>query len=133
MLHREGATGWTNPKVLSILAMIFLCGVAVGAAGMRQYFHLVLGPPPKPPVGFFVHGRNIGFDTLKQELSLTTEQEKTVTQVLDDFAKYYQNLEEEREDVTEAGKRRIIAVLDQNQKQRFYELFKEPPRQRRPF
>jgi hypothetical protein len=82
-----------------------------------------------PPAGhdFIYHGKRIDFDTLKSDLNLSQEQERTVSQVLDDFGKYYQNLEEQRDDVAEAGKRRIIAVLNPDQRLRFYRLFKEPP------
>ena len=38
MLHRNEA-GWTNPKVIAIIAVVFLCGSAFGAAAMREYIH----------------------------------------------------------------------------------------------
>jgi Spy/CpxP family protein refolding chaperone len=124
MLARNDV-GWANPKVITILALVFLCGSAFGAAAMRQYLHYRLLIPAAH--GFVYHGRHVGFDTLKTDLALTPPQEQAVKQVLDDFAKYYQNLEEEREDVTEAGKKRIYAVLDPQQKERFAELLHEPP------
>jgi hypothetical protein len=43
--------------------------------------------------------------------------------VLDDYGKYYQNIEDEREDVAEHGKQRILSVLDERQKKRFNEIF----------
>jgi Spy/CpxP family protein refolding chaperone len=117
--------GWANPKVITILALVFLCGSAVGAAAMRQYLHYRFLMPAAHD--FVYHGHRLGFDTLKTDLALTPVQEQSVKQVLDDFAKYYQNLEEERADVTESGKRRIYSVLDPEQKQRFAELLHEPP------
>ena len=48
--------------------------------------------------------------TIEAQLNLTPVQEQTILAVLDDYAKYYQNIEEEREDVAEHGKRRILAV-----------------------
>ena len=124
MLARNDV-GWANPKVITILALVFLCGSAFGAAAMRQYLHSRFLMTASH--AFVYHGRRVRFDTLKTDLALTPTQEQAVKQVLDDFAKYYQNLEEEREDVTESGKKRIYAVLDPQQKQRFAELLHESP------
>lgn len=123
MLRHEDA-GWTNPRVIAILSIVFLCGSAFGAAIMRAYLHSKMAPPAH---AFVYHGKRVSFDTLRSELHLTSTQERTVSNVLDDFAKYYQNLEEQREDVAEAGKRRILGVLDDSQQQRFYQLFNEHP------
>jgi hypothetical protein len=111
--------------VITILALVFLCGSAFGAAAMREYLHDRLF---RPAVHDFVyHGHRLGFNTLKSDLGLSPVQEQAVKQVLDDFAKYYQTLEEQREDVSESGKKHIYAVLDPQQKQRFAELLHEPP------
>ncbi len=124
MLHRDEA-GWANPKVIVILAVVFLSGSVFGAAAMREYLHTRLHLPAAHD--FLYHGQRVGFDDLKSALNLTEDQEETVKQVLDDFAKYYQNLEDQRDDVTEAGKRKIFAVLTPDQKRRFNSLFREPP------
>ena len=113
MLRHEA--GWANPKVIVILAVVFLSGAVFGAAAMRQYLHERLHLPSAHD--FVYHGQRVGFDHLKGALNLSP-----------DFAKYYQNLEEQREDVTEAGKRKIFAVLTPDQKRRFDELFREPAR-----
>jgi hypothetical protein len=125
MLRRDEA-GWANAKVIVILAVVFLAGSVFGAAAMRQYLHTRLNLPAAHD--FVYHGQRVGFDNLKTALALTPDQEETVKQVLDDFAKYYQNLEEQREDVTEAGKRKIFAILTPDQKRRFNGLFHEPAR-----
>lgn len=124
MLHQDEA-GWANPKVIAILAVVFLCGSVVGATLMRNYMHPRLARSNGPVI--VLRGHSVDFDTLKQTLNLTAAQEQTVVQVLDDFAKYYQNIEEQREDTAESGRRRILAVLSPEQKQRFYRLFKEQP------
>lgn len=72
------------------------------------------------------HARHIAVEHLRTELSLTPEQEQTVMKVLDDYGKYYQNIEDEREDVAEHGKQRILSVLNDQQKKRFLELLKNP-------
>jgi hypothetical protein len=123
MMRQEDA-GWSNPRVIAILAIVFLCGSAFGAAIMREYLHSRMLIPGHT---FVYHGKQVSFDTLRSQLHLTSSQEQTVSSVLDDFAKFYQNMEEEREDVAESGKRRIFAVLDDSQQQRFYQLFNERP------
>lgn len=122
MLHRDA--GWSNPKVLAILAIIFVCGAAVGSAVTNGYLHArivsarqVRSTPPR-----------IDFERLRTELNLTPEQEKIVTKELDDYAKYYQNIEDEREDVAEHGKQRILNILNDQQKKRFNEIFASFPR-----
>ena len=69
----------------------------------------------------------LGLARLKKELNLTPDQERFVTKELDDYAKYYQNIEEEREDVSEHGKRRILGILNPAQRKRFLELFQSSP------
>ena len=121
MLRHEA--GWANPKIIVILAVVFLSGSVFGAAAMREYLHTRLHLPSAHD--FVYRGQRVGFDNLKSALNLTPDQEHTVKQVLDDFAKYYQNLEDQRDDVTEAGKRKIFAVLTPDQKRRFIQLFQE--------
>ena len=67
--------------------------------------------------------RRLGLSRLKAELNLSPDQEKIVTKELDDYAKYYQNIEEQREDVAELGKQRIMNVLNDQQKKRFNQIF----------
>lgn len=64
-----------------------------------------------------------GLQHLQVQLSLSPDQVKAVSQQLDDYAKYYQNIEEEREDVAEHGKQRILSVLTSDQKKRFNDIF----------
>jgi hypothetical protein len=103
------------------VAVIFLCGAAFGSAVTRQYLHSKLFPPrQQQPMEV---ARHLGLSRLKAELNLSPDQEKIVTKELDDYAKYYQNIEEQREDVAELGKQRIMDVLNDQQKKRFLRLF----------
>ena len=118
---RHNDAGWSNPKVLAIVTVIFLCGAAFGSAVTRQYLHSKLFPPrQQEPIEI---ARRVGLSRLKAELNLSPDQEKIVTKELDDYAKYYQNIEEQREDVAELGKQRIMDVLNDQQKRRFTEMF----------
>jgi len=120
MLRNQKA-GWSNPKVLSVLAIIFLCGAAVGSAVTRSYLHSHMYHPRSDRA--IEMARQVGLQRLKVALNLNSEQEHTVTAVLDDYGKYYQNIEDEREDVAELGKQRILAVLTPDQKKRFKQIF----------
>jgi hypothetical protein len=119
MLQRQKA-GWSNPKVLAVLAIIFVCGAAFGSAVTRTYLHVHMHPRSERAIEI---ARQVGLQRLKTELNLSPDQEHTVTAVLDDYGKYYQNIEDEREDVAELGKQRILAVLTPEQKKRFKQIF----------
>jgi hypothetical protein len=120
---RHSDAGWSNPKVLTILAVVFLCGAAVGSAITSGLLH---SRTPLDRSTAMEQARHIAFAHLSTELNLTPEQEQTVMKVLDDYGKYYQNIEDEREDVAEHGKQRILSVLNDQQKKRFLELLKNP-------
>jgi len=124
MLRSRDAS-WSNPKVLTIFALIFLCGAAFGSAVTRSFLHHRMGAA-------VTHQRTIeaarsyGLGHLKAVLDLTPVQEATITRVLDDYGKYYQNIEDEREDVAEHGRRRILDVLTPEQRERFNRIFGNP-------
>ena len=69
--------------------------------------------------------RRFGLSHLKAELKLTPDQERVVSNVLDDYAKYYQNIEDERESVAEHGERRILDVLKPEQQKKFTQIFRK--------
>jgi hypothetical protein len=119
----EDDDGWSNPKVLTIFALIFLCGLAAGAAITRSYLHSRM-----QGIGVTATmdaARHYGVARMKSDLKLTPQQEKTIMQVLDDYGKYYQNIEDEREDVAEHGRRRILDVLTPDQQERFNRIFRK--------
>ena len=111
MLQSDEAS-WSNPKVLITLVVIFLCGAAFGSVLTRSYIHKRID-----------EGRSISLQNLKAELNLTPEQERVITKELDDYVKYYQNIQEQRDDVAAVGRRHILDVLTPEQKKRFNEIF----------
>jgi hypothetical protein len=117
-------SGWSNPKVLAILAVVFLCGTAFGAAAMRQYLHRWM--PLQTGHEFVYQGKRLGLEQLKTELRLRPDQALQVELMLDDFAKYYQNIEDQRSAVAVMGKEKILDVLDADQKQRFEQMLHGP-------
>jgi uncharacterized membrane protein YciS (DUF1049 family) len=106
---------WCNPKVLVIFAVLFIAGVACGAMLTSMVFHWRIHSAVLAPVSL---------GELRDRLHLTPDQQQVVAKELDDYVKYYQNIEEEREDVAEHGKRRIMSVLNPDQRKQFLEMFK---------
>jgi hypothetical protein len=121
MLHQDA--GWSNPKVLVIFGMIFLCGLTFGSVVTRAYLHARMLPAPGQQLTIDA-AQHFGLERLRTALDLTPAQERTITEVLDDYGKYYQNIEDQREDVAAHGKQRILDVLDERQKKRFNQIFR---------
>jgi hypothetical protein len=127
-MQHQSEPGWSNPKVLTIFALIFLCGAAFGAALTRSYLHRHLPPSRDRHEASIESASHFGLLKLKTELNLTPEQLQFITQELDDYRKYYQNIEDERLDVAEHGKQRILDRLNDDQKRKFNDLFNSPSR-----
>ena len=119
-VQREDDRGWANPRVLTLLAVIFVCGIALGSAVTRSYLHLRRMRSANP-----VHLEQLRLKELETKLNLTPQQEQIVTKELDDYAKYYQNIEEQRGDVAAHGRQNILNVLTPEQAQRFKRLLGE--------
>jgi hypothetical protein len=111
----DRSEGWTNPKVLAILTVLFVCGIACGSLITTTAIHWRMHSAASG---------QLGLSQLKTRLHLTPQQEHVVTEALDDYVKYYQNIEEEREDVAEHGKQRILSVLNPEQKKIFLKMFR---------
>jgi hypothetical protein len=120
--------GWSNPRVLAILAVMFFFGAAFGSVVTREYIHAHIAPPKRANTMEALKGMGLG--ELQSQLNLTPQQYNVVVQQLDVYAKYYQNIEdqqadieEQRANVVELGKQRILDVLNDGQKRRFSQLF----------
>jgi len=113
---RRSDAGWLNPRVLVTFALIFICGLMSGSIITDSILHSRMKQAQA--------NGDVGLNQLKVRLQLTPDQEAIVARELDDYAKYYQNIEEEREDVAEHGKRRILSVLNPEQKKMFLEIFR---------
>ena len=119
MVRHRGVT-WSNPRVLLTLTLIFVCGTAFGVALASGYFHSRTPQAPAPSA--IERARHVGLSNLKLKLKLTPSQEQTIMKILDDYGKFYQNIEDEREDVAQDGKRRILQVLTPDQRKLFNEI-----------
>lgn len=121
--------GWSNPRVLAILTVMFFFGAAFGSVVTREYLHAHL-LASSGRVNTMEAVKTIGLAQLQSQLNLTPQQFQVVAQQLDVYAKYYQNIEDQQQDiedqranVAELGKQKILDVLNDDQKKRFNELF----------
>jgi Spy/CpxP family protein refolding chaperone len=119
---------WSNPRVLAVLLLVFLSGGLSGAITLRLARATRLNnPPPRPAVTTTSNApswnNKDGFlGKCKKELNLTPDQAKKMSAVLDDYKMYYQNLQEQLDEVRATGKGRILEILDPEQKQKFEKL-----------
>ncbi len=98
---------WQNPRVLSTLFLVFLAGALAGALLMQTFHHR--HPAPYP----------LTYEKLKTELNLTPTQAVKMKTMLDDFVKYYRELQAQMEDTQATGKENIMSMLDPEQKKKF--------------
>jgi Spy/CpxP family protein refolding chaperone len=110
---------WQNPRILTLLILVFLTGAMAGGIGMRAGLHEKL----HTTVGYWSNRNGeFSYDQLKRELNLTPEQSERLKTILDDFVKYHQDLEAQIEDVRATGRNRIVQMLTPEQRKRFDQL-----------
>ena len=111
---------WRNPRVVLLLALVFLCGGIAGMLVGRSF-------PHRQTLGSYWRegGREISLQKLKKELDLTPDQAQQIEVVLDDFVKYYHALQAQMDGVRMSGKERITSVLTPEQRQKFDKMMYE--------
>lgn len=120
---------WRNPRILLTLTLVFLCGVVVGAMGMRYGVH---GVVPKAGPYWKEGGKEISLQRFRRELDLTAEQAGQMEAVLDDFVLYYQTLQTQMDEVRASGKDRIVRILNPEQRKRFEKMVSDAQARRAP-
>jgi hypothetical protein len=108
---------WQNPRVLVTLLLVFLSGAAAGALVMRY-----AGPQHRRIVWSNPDGRELSMQKFRKDLDLTPDQARRLETILDDFLMYYQSAQAQMDDVLATGKKRILTVLREDQKQRFEKM-----------
>ena len=101
---------WQNPRVLAILILVFLSGAAVGALTMR------VGLRRPRPVSA------LSYEKLTKELNLSSAQCEQLKTILDDYARYRQDLQAQLDDWQATGKNQILRILDPGQRARFEQM-----------
>ncbi len=111
---------WQNPRVLAILVLVFLSGAVCGALAMRAGLHSRLHPASS----FWKNDTLLSYDNLTKdkELKLTPAQCRQLRTILDDYARYRQDLQAQLDDWKATGKNQILRILDPDQRARFEQL-----------
>lgn len=114
--------GGKNPKIIGTLVLVFLAGAAAGAIGMQLGLHerlhrAVAAASAKPARR--VAANDALMQRFKTELNLSGEQTEKLAMVLGDYRHYYESLQDQLDDVRSTGKKRILQILDQDQRARF--------------
>lgn len=113
---------WQNPKILSILLLVFLSGALAGAVSVRYGF---ISSVRRGISSWREGGKEISLERFRRELNLNPEQTKQMEVVLSDFVNYYQMLQEQMNEVRSSGKSRILQILDDKQKQKFERMLSD--------
>jgi hypothetical protein len=118
---------WQNPRILTILLLVFVAGAASGALLMRYGLHDVLHHPAPTPSANAKGG--VGHDAVlnrfQTELGLSSAQTQKLALVLDDYSQYYQSLQDQLDDLRSTGKTRIMQILDAEQRVKFEKMMND--------
>lgn len=101
---------------IASLIGVFLCGVMAGAIAMSFWFHPALHPSLTKGTGI-----NTAVHEWKKTLSLTDDQTRQLSSILEDFAHYYDN-------ILADGNTRILQILNPEQKKKYLKMIAEHPR-----
>lgn len=115
-------TAGKNPKIIGTLVLVFLAGAMTGAIGMQlrlhERLHRAVAAASARPVRR-VAANDALMQRFKSELQLSGEQTEKLAMVLGDYRHYYESLQDQLDDVRSTGKKRILQILDQDQRARF--------------
>jgi len=107
---------WSNPRVLSTLLVVFLCGAAAGALAMK---FAARQSAIKASTLLRTGNKAEILNRFQRDLELTPVQVEKIEIVLDDFMKYMSDLQMQMDDVRLHGKEQILKILDENQRRKF--------------
>ncbi len=131
---------WQNPRILTILMLVFVAGAATGALVMQLGLHEVLhrasvlrgvfpqaAAPvlPAPTTTAHQAGHDAVLIRFQTELGLTGAQTEKLALVLDDYSQYYQSLQDQLDDLRASGKTRIMQLLNTEQRVKFEKMMNQ--------
>lgn len=70
--------------------------------------------------------RELTLDWFRRELQLSPEQAREIEAVLDDYVIYYQNLQTQMDDFRYEGKKRILQILNEEQREKYLKMSGQP-------
>ncbi len=112
---------WQNPRVHGILLLVFLSGAVFGALVMRLGMNYRVAAHSNNSASI---GKGLSYDRLTKDLQLSQDQCRQLRTILDDYARYHEDLEGQLEDWQATGKNQIIRILTPEQRQRFDRLIR---------
>jgi len=110
---------WRNSQVLGLLVLVFVAGALSGAFAYRM---VRVAQKSSAGANILNLKESSSLAQLQRELALTPEQTKQVQAIIDDYKRYYGNIQDQFEEVRATGKNRIVQVLDPEQRQKFEKL-----------
>jgi hypothetical protein len=106
-------------KIFGVLFVVFLCGMAAGAVGMKVYVTELT------PVADNAHDLKSALAHLSEELDLDSQQVIQVRSVLDECIMEEAELMEQIRTLRAGGRLRIEKILNESQKKKFETLLHE--------
>ena len=102
-------------KAYTVLAIVFVAGLATGILGLRAYTRYAVQQAAQP-----VHEQTVvAVDKLNKELGLTPDQIKKLTVILDDHIMMEADLLAKMRALQQEGRTEIVKVLTPEQRAKF--------------
>src|SRR5262249_10040877 len=105
------------------LLIVFIAGAASGAVAMRLRLLDRLNRPVAASTK--EASRDAVLQNFKTRLSLSAEQTQKIGAVLEDYRHYYESIEDQLDDIRATGRRRILQILDEGQREKFEKMMAE--------
>ena len=126
-------TNPVNRKAIALLLLVFVLGVALGAVGTRLVGARAFAARTNPRSA--VPDRQRAVSRLTEELSLTPDQQKQVTEILGNMQAGYNNIRQQAnpqyEQVRNQGHDRIRQILTPEQRAKFEVFLRQVDEERR--
>jgi len=121
-------------KAMGLLILVFVLGVAIGAAGITIFNTRVYGDLRKPPQQqASTTTRTVA--RINQDLNLSADQQKQLAQILDSMQAGYNNIRQQMtpqfEQVRQQGREQIRQILTGDQRPKFEEYLQKVDEERR--
>jgi septal ring factor EnvC (AmiA/AmiB activator) len=119
---------------MGLLILVFVLGVAIGAAGITIFNTRVYGDLRKPPQQqASTTTRTVA--RINQDLNLSADQQKQLAQILDSMQAGYNNIRQQMtpqfEQVRQQGREQIRQILTGDQRPKFEEYLQKVDEERR--
>jgi hypothetical protein len=123
-------------KAIGLLILVFVLGVAIGAAGITIFNTRVYGDLRKPPQSQQQPPTTtLTVARINQDLNLSADQQKQLAQILDNMQAGYNNIRQQMtpqfDQVRQQGRDQIRQILTADQRPKFEEYLQKVDEDRR--